>query len=103
MRTEKVTLYLTSWQRRMVKDFMPAGFFKGGSFRDLTKLILSKGIVKCPASYKIPPEGIRRGDWVMHLTDEQITMVKEQFGVRARITSLNIDPQSVETGAIKFA
>jgi len=103
MRTEEVTLYLTSWQKRMVKDFMPASFFKERSLRDLSKMIFSKGIVKCPASYKIPPEGIRRGDWVMHLTDEQITMVKDQFDVRARITSLNIDPMSIKKGAIKFA
>jgi len=103
MRNEEVTLYLTSWQKRMVRDFMPRAYFRGGSLKDLSKMIFSKGIVKCPASYKIPPEGIRRGDWVMHLTDEQITMVKEQFGVRARITSLNIDPKSVKTGAIKFA
>jgi hypothetical protein len=99
---DEVTLYLAPWQKRMIKDFMPAAYFKGKRLSDITKLIISKGVVKCPASYKIPPEGIRRGDWVMHLTDEQMVVVKEQFGVRTPITSLNIDPGFLKSGAIQF-
>jgi len=102
MSVDELTLYLAPWQKRMVKDFMPASYFKGKRFSDISKVIIGKGVVKCPASYKIPPEGMRRGDWVMHLTDEQMVMVREQFGIPTQITSLNIDPGFLKSGAVQF-
>ncbi len=102
MSETRLTLYLAPWQKRMVKDFMPAGYFKGRSLRNITKIIFGKVVMNCPSSYKIPNQGIRRGDWVFYLTDEQMTIVKERFGVRIPITSLNIGPELLATGDIQF-
>lgn len=99
---ESLSLYLAPWQKRMVKDLMPPSALRGKSIRDITKVMIKNPRIKCPASYKIPIEGIRRGDWVMYLTDEQMVMVKEYLNLKTTISSINISPQFVKSGEIVF-
>jgi hypothetical protein len=87
----------------MVRDFMPASGLRGKPIKDISKVIFQIGKLKCPQSYKIPVEGIRRGDWVMYLTDEQIVIVKDSLRLRAPISSINISPEFIKSGAVKFA
>jgi hypothetical protein len=102
MPTEELALYLAPWQKRILKDFAPASYFKSKPIREISRIIVRKGTVKCPQSYKIPAGGIRRGDWVLHLTDEQMIMVRDHFGTRTPITSLNVGPDSLQSGDIQF-
>ncbi len=102
MPANALTLYLASWQKRMLKDFMPASYFTKVPLKDISRILITRAVVKCPQSYKIPAQGIRRGDWVMHLTDEQMLILKEQFGIRTPISSINIDPGLLDSGAVQF-
>lgn len=101
-RKQALTLYMTTWQKRMMKDFMPRSLFRGKTYRSINKMVIKHIVGRCPMSYKIPVEGIRRGDWVMHLTDEQMTMVSEYLGSRTPISSINISPEFLRSGAIAF-
>jgi hypothetical protein len=99
---QALTLYMTTWQKRMMKDFMPRSAFRGKSFRSINKMIIKPIVGRCPMSYKIPVDGIRRGDWVMYLTDEQMIMVGEYLGARTRISSINVAPEFIKAGDIAF-
>ena len=101
-RKEPLTIYLTSWQRRMVKDFMPSSWLKGKSIKDITKIELKPIIGECPKSYLIPQEGIRKGDWVLYFTDEQMTMLREYLRSPISISSVNISPEFLKTGDVSF-
>lgn len=97
-----LTLYLSSWQKRMMKDFTIGPSSKGPSIRKYTKVIIRNPIGTCLASYKIPIDGMRKGDWVMYLTDEQISMVSEELKLRAPISAINITQESMKSGIIAF-
>ena len=102
-KTDKVlTLYMTTWQKRMMNDFMPRSAFGGRSYKAITKMVVKWIVGECPMSYKISPDGIRKGDWVMHLTDEQMVQVGEFFGSKTPITSINVTPKFLERGDIAF-
>lgn len=103
MNAEKsLKLHLAPWQKRMVADFMPRSAMGGLSYKQVNAVVLKPGPIRCPQSYKIPATGIRKGDWLLYLTDEQISMVAEQIGTKANITSFNISPEFVKSGEIAF-
>ena len=77
---KQVTLYLEPWQQRMVSDLTSKRLRAGLGRRDLRRLILSKGRIFCPASYRISPHGLRKDDYELYLTNEQMLAVKHEFG-----------------------
>lgn len=82
----------------MVKDFTPLK-----ATERLSKVIIDFGPIKCPNSYKIPPDGIRKGDWVIYLTDHQMLQVKEQLKLRTAVDSINVTQAMIQSKAIRFA
>lgn len=95
LRKAPFTLFLAPWQIRMAKDFLP--------LKRITRITLKPGVITCPASYKIPPEGLSRRDWVLYLTDEQLAIVKERMSLKTAVSGINITPQLIKSGAITFA
>ncbi len=99
---EAITLYLAPWQQRMLRDFLPQGEYGGKRPREIVKMYVSLGKIVCPASYKIPARGIRKGDWVMYLTDEQMTMAREVMGSKVAIPAVNVTTELIHSGAVAF-
>jgi hypothetical protein len=90
---EPFTLYLAAWQTRMIQDFMRKKF---------TKVWVKPGVIQCPASYKIPVDGLSRRDWVLYLTDEQLVIVKEKFGLKTVVTGININEALIKNKSVVF-
>jgi hypothetical protein len=101
---EPLKMYLTTWQKRMIKDFMPASSFEKIRVKplDIRWIAINAGPIKCPASYKIPMTGLRKGEWVMYFTDEQMHMVKDHFKLRTVISSINIVDKQIAEGMVQF-
>lgn len=98
MATEaQATIFLEPWQVRMLKDFT-----KLKQVEKITKLIIEAGPIYCPASYKVPPDGMRRDDWLIYLTDTQMRQVREQLKLRTAVSSININAEAMAKGSIKF-
>jgi hypothetical protein len=87
-------LYLEPWQLRMVKDFSSLRIAPTA-----LRISLKGG---CAASYKIPAKGMRKGDWLLYLTNPQSLQLKEQLGLRTAITTVNINKENITSGAIAF-
>jgi hypothetical protein len=98
-----ITLYLAPWQKRMMKDFMSQEQLKRIQLSKVTQMRLKNPKVWCPVSYKIPPEGIRKGDWVIYLTDEQMNIVRLKMNLRVPMPSINITDKALQNGYISFA
>lgn len=92
-----VTLYLESWQKRMLKDFS-----KLKRVDHITTIWFKPGKGGCLASYKVPAGGMRKDDWLIYLTDAQILQVKEHLKLRTPVTSVNITREAMEGGAVGF-
>lgn len=90
-------LYLESWQKRMLKDFSGLR-----AIERISKVVIKPGRTGCPQSYKIPVGGMRKDDWLIYLTDEQMLQVKEQLGLRTPITSVNVTAEAMSTRVIAF-
>ena len=88
-------LELDSWQSRIVQDFLNLK-------RTVDVMTLKPGVIKCPASYKIPVAGLSRRDWVLHLTDDQMVTVQKYFGLNQPISTINITDSLIEKGEIAF-
>ena len=97
---KSVTLYLTSWQIRMIRDFMPA--MKVSAIDRMTKMKISIIDKKQWVMYRQPVEAFKAGQWNLYLTDEQINMVTHMTGMRVKFAALNVSPEMVESGAIVF-
>lgn len=97
-----LTLYMTSWQKRMIKDFMPRAAPGGRPVGAINRMVVKPVVGKCPVSYKIPPDGMRRGDWILYLTDEQMSMVGDFLGAKIPIPSINVSPDFLKAGDIAF-
>ncbi|MBZ5536298.1 MAG: hypothetical protein LAO31_10115 [Acidobacteriia bacterium] len=93
-----VTLYLESWQKRMLKDFS-----KVEGIDKITRVTIKPGKGGCLTSYKIPPLGMRKDDWLIYLTDQQVLQVKEHLQLRTAISSVNITADAMQRGAIVFS
>jgi hypothetical protein len=97
MEENTVVLYLESWQRNMVGDFAST------KKKNITKLIVDIAKFKpsgCLRSYLIPPDGMRKGDWLLYLTDAQSQRIKEQMKLRTAVPSINITEAAVKAGII---
>jgi hypothetical protein len=93
---ETFTLYLAPWQIRMAHDFLPS------DVKQLVSVKIKPGVIRCPASYKIPDRGLSRHDWVLYLTDEQMIIVHERFNLKTPISGINVTPDLIEKGSITF-
>ena len=99
METEQaVTLYLESWQKRMLKDFASLKQIK----KEITKVTIRPGKGGCPTSYKIVPGSMNKEDWWIYLTDEQMLQVKEQLHLRTAVTFVNVTADTFKSGAVAF-
>ncbi|MCP3960609.1 MAG: hypothetical protein GY719_22425 [bacterium] len=94
-------VYLTSWQKRMVREFTSEALLPDGG-REVAVMDMEYKKGKCHASYKIPAQGIRLNDWVLPLTDEQMYQVSAETGVREDFSMVNVTEKDLETGAVKF-
>jgi hypothetical protein len=97
---ETVTLYLAGWQKRMLKDFMPASLFKVKNIARVTKVAVAVIDKRQWVMYRQPMDGIR-GSFNLYLTDEQIAIVGDRAGVQ-KLSALNISPDMVASGAVTF-
>lgn len=93
---ETFTLFLTTWQVRMVHDFLP------DIIKKIDRIILKPGSIHCPYSYKIPSDGLSRRDWIIYLTDEQMTIVKERFNLKTTIPGINITEKLLDSKSVVF-
>ncbi len=93
---ETFKLILAPWQVRMIKDFLPR------LSKKFEKIIINPGVIRCPASYKIPVDGLRRGDWVLYLTDEQMVIIKEKFNLKTPVTGINITEELIKNKSVAF-
>lgn len=91
------TLHLETWQQRMIKDF--AGIKFERTPKVLTLKFHPGG---CLSSYKVPPEGIHIGDWLMYLTDSQMEHLKDDLGLHTSIPTINVTRAAMEKGEITF-
>jgi hypothetical protein len=97
-----VTLYLTAWQKRMIKDCASAKDLKVSSIDRLIKVKVAFIDKKQWVMYRQPVEAFKAGQWNLYLTDEQIHLVADATGMRAKFSALNVSPELVNTGAIAF-
>ncbi len=98
MDTQKaVTLYLEPWQKRMIRDFARLRLKK------ISKIIIQPGKGGCPTSYKVLPDFMKREDWWIYLTDQQILRVQEELGLAAPVSVINITTEATKAGAVMFA
>jgi hypothetical protein len=89
------TLHLASWQKRMIQDFV-------GAKQKADTVKIKPGVIRCPASYLIPIEGLSRHDWVLYLTDEQMSIVKDRLKLPAAIHGINITKSLLDNQSITF-
>ena len=99
MRAKKksVTLYLAGWQKRMIMDFTGISAKKR-----LTRIVVARIPKKEWVMYRQPFEVMKAGQWNLYLTDEQIRIVRDKLGVRAKVSALNISPKLLKSGEIAF-
>ena len=95
-------IYLNSWQQRMFRDLASREVKKRFDVKVPKLLELRIGPIKCLASYKLPPEGIRKDDWVLYLDDAQTVQVQQEFGLRTRVTEINVSMQEIKAGNLRF-
>lgn len=89
------TLNLVPWQSRIAKDFLDLEIY-------VDAVEINPGVIKCPASYKIPAEGLSKRDWVLYLTDEQMKIVQEVFGLKEPVSGINITEGQIKKGEVVF-
>ncbi|NTU93727.1 MAG: hypothetical protein HGB29_10215 [Chlorobiaceae bacterium] len=93
---QTITLYLTGWQKRMIQDHIKLD-------KPISKLKLGKIPKKEWVMYRVPVfDAIKKGAWLLYLSDEQISHVTETLGVRTKISALNITAESIESKVIGF-
>ena len=94
-REKTFTLNLVPWQARLAKDFLDLDFY-------VDAVVIKLGVIKCPASYKIPAEGLSRRDWVLYLTDEQMKVVQKEFDLKEAVSGINITEGQIKKGDVVF-
>jgi len=73
-RAKTFRLDLEAWQSRMIQDFLHYE-------KPVEAVTIKPGVIQCPASYKIPVDGLSWRDWVLYLTDKQMEIVQKQFAL----------------------
>ena len=92
-----ITLYLTTWQKRIVTDYEKA-MAKNKHFAKI-KLNVSEqnkflyGAPMYMVEYMASDEIVKNAEWRLYLTDEQIHHVKDVLGIKTEIAALNISPE----------
>jgi hypothetical protein len=81
----------------MLKDFSELK-----QIEKITRVIVAPGRGGCPQSSKIPAGGMRKNDWLIYLTDEQMLQVKEQLKLRTAISSINVTADAMKSGTVAF-
>ena len=102
-KNNKCRIYLTGWQQRMFTDFASKKILELFSIKRARWVEIKIGPIECLASYKLPPEGMRVDDWVLYLNDAQMTQVREELGVEAHVSEINVTMKEIEAGHIRFA
>jgi len=92
---DSFTLHLASWQKRMINDFL-------GVKQKVDSVKIKPGVIRCPASYLIPATGLSKHDWVLYLTDEQMSIVKERLKLTDAIHGINITESLLKNESITF-
>jgi hypothetical protein len=94
-RRNAFTLNLVPWQSRLAKDFLDLNYY-------VDAVVINPGVIECPASYKIPPDGLSRRDWVLYLTDEQMKIVQQEFDLKEPVSGINITDKQIKKGDVAF-
>jgi hypothetical protein len=97
-----ITLYLSSWQKRMVIDQIGTSAAKRKQLTRVTAVTIPFVDRRQWVMYRQPVQSIETGEWNLYLTDEQIAMVADVVGVSAKISALNVSSEKIESGAIVF-
>jgi hypothetical protein len=97
-----VTLFLASWQKRMIMDCMSGSGLKLKAVDKLTRVTIAIIDRRQWVMYRQPVDAIKAGDWNLYLTDEQIAIVAAKAGIRAKIAALNVSQEMLRSGAIAF-
>jgi hypothetical protein len=99
MPERKITLVLTGWQKRMLKDFMKKPLLPA----EVSKISLSVIDRRQWVMYRVvDPIGFKNGAWNLYLTDAQIKKMGPLLGENVNISALRISPEMVKSGAIMF-
>lgn len=92
---DKVTLFLATWQIRMVNDHLKINTKK------INRVVISKLLdIRQSKKYVVQPDITE--NWLLYLTDEQIALVTEEFKLKTSIAALNITKESLDAGDIEF-
>jgi hypothetical protein len=97
-----ITLYLSSWQQRMVKDYYPDLKTIAKITIDYTakkKVLMYMQLVM----YKLPEPFSKVGHWNLYLTDEQIHQLTIESGSKLKFSALFISPELIAEKAIVFS
>lgn len=78
---DNVTINLTDWQKRMVKDYL-------GTEARFIAIPIEGGPIALYQALPIPPAMQKRP--IMYLTDEQMTVVKDAFKVTSPCSHMEI-------------
>jgi hypothetical protein len=100
MSDEKViTLYLESWQKRMLKDFVKSvGFKNAVRIQDIVKLTIDFKIPHHLNSYRVPNFKLEEEGFDFYFTDAQMAKLEARTGLKA--SSLHITKALAENGSI---
>ncbi len=103
-KTKVCKIYLTGWQKRMIWEFMSEKEKEIFRLRNEPPFMMKLEYREpdCPASYKIPPEGMRIGDYVVFLSDAQIAQVQEELQLKAPISEINVSEMAIKAGNVQF-
>jgi hypothetical protein len=94
-----VTLYLTNWQKRMVKDYVKSDL-RATNFGKVTISGLNPGSIR---TYRVPNfKEVEKGLWNLYLSDEQVKQLTEVLDVPARISALAISPEMIDAKTVVF-
>jgi hypothetical protein len=94
-----ITLYLESWQKRMLQDFAKSvGLKSPVRFQDIVKLTIDFKKPQHTNSYRVPNFKPEEEGFDIYFTDAQMAKVEARTGLKA--FSLNITKARVEEGSI---
>jgi hypothetical protein len=94
-----ISLYLESWQKRMLKDFVKSvGLKIPVRIQDIVKLTVDFKIPQHLNSYRVPIFKLEEEGFDIYFTDAQMAKVLARTGLKA--ISLHVTKALVEKGSI---
>lgn len=94
--TKPVTLSLTEWQKRMLRDHLE---IKAKPSKLTIGIIDKREWVR----YRQPTNAaLQNGAFNFYLTDAQIKTVATKLGVDMKISALTLSPEMIESGVVKL-